>query len=75
ESQFGPSGFDYSLTNEFFWGIARAAKMTIHFDTLAKGNNHHLCEAAFKSFGRALSVALSIDPRRQGVVPSTKGAI
>lgn len=75
QHNFDPNGFDYALTREFHWGFCRAAKVTTHIDTLAAGNNHHMCEASFKAFGRALRGAVEIDPRRAGVVPSTKGTL
>ncbi len=75
EPVLGPAGFDYALTREFHWGFARAAKVTTHIDGLAPGNNHHLCEASFKAFGRALREVVTVDPRRGGVVPSTKGSL
>ena len=69
----GPVGFDYALTSEFFWGFARSAALTVHADVLRGANNHHMCEAAFKAFGRALDEAITIDPRLHGALPSTKG--
>jgi imidazoleglycerol-phosphate dehydratase len=70
----GPVGFDYALTSEFFWGFARAAAATVHLDGLTGENNHHLCEAAFKAFARALDQATTLDPRLEGALPTTKGA-
>ena len=67
--------FDYSLTSEFHWGFCRSARVTTHIDALASGNNHHLCEASFKAFGRALDLATTRDPRRAGRIPSTKGSL
>lgn len=69
----GPVGFDYGLTSEFFWGLARAAHLTVHVDGLTGLQNHHLCEAAFKGLGRALGDAVRPDPRLQGQPASTKG--
>lgn len=71
---FGPQGFDYALTSEFFWGVCRAAAMTLHIDSLRGINNHHLCEAAFKSFARALDSATRRDAKLGDNLPSTKGA-
>jgi imidazoleglycerol-phosphate dehydratase len=68
-------GFDYGLVREFHWGFSRAAAVTTHVASLAGLNNHHLCEASFKAFGRALAQAVSLDPRRGGAVPSTKGSL
>ena len=62
--------FDYALTREFHWGFCRAAKVTTHIDAPAGGNNHHMCEASFKAFGRALDLATTRDPRRAGVIPT-----
>lgn len=70
----GPEGMDYSLVSEFFWAVARAANMTIHLDSLRGINNHHLCEAAFKAFARALDSATRKDPKLGDILPSTKGA-
>jgi len=70
----GPEGMDYSLVSEFFWAVARAADMTIHIDSLRGMNNHHLCEAAFKAFARALDSATRKDPKLGDLLPSTKGA-
>lgn len=69
----GPVGFDYGLTSEFFWGLARAAHLTVHVDALRGQHNHHLCEAAFKGLGRALGDAVRPDPRLHGRAASTKG--
>jgi imidazoleglycerol-phosphate dehydratase len=71
---FGPQGFDYALASEFFWGFARASAMTIHVDAIRGINNHHLCEGAFKAFGRALDEATTRDERLGGELPSTKGS-
>lgn len=70
----GPQGFDFQLLTEFIWGIARAAAVTIHIDGIRGTNNHHLCEAAFKSFGRALDYATREDHKLKGSLPSTKGS-
>lgn len=71
---YGPRGFDYALTSEFLWGFARAAAVTLHVTQLAGVNNHHVCEAAFKSLGRALDEATRYDPKLGDQLPSTKGA-
>ena len=74
--QLGAGTYDYHLTQEFFWGLVRSAHMTLHIDVLTPGNNHHMCEAAFKGSGRALRSALAIDVvRPQGEIPSTKGGL
>lgn len=67
--------FDSQLTREFFQAVANAAAVTIHLHQVAGYNAHHIIEAAFKGFGCALDQATSIDPRRSGQVPSTKGVL
>ncbi len=66
--------FDVDLFKEFFQAICNHARITVHIDALRGGNNHHLCETAFKAFGRALRVAIAKDPRISDI-PSTKGAL
>jgi imidazoleglycerol-phosphate dehydratase len=67
-------GFDHELTEEFFRAVASTAKLTVHL-TIDRGSNaHHMIEAAFKSFARALREAVAIDPTESGV-PSTKGTL
>jgi imidazoleglycerol-phosphate dehydratase len=68
-------GFDTQLTYEFFQGFANHALVTLHIDNLKGANAHHQCETVFKAFGRALRMALAIDPRGIGVIPSTKGSL
>ncbi len=67
--------FEVDLVREFFQGFVNHALVTLHIDNLAGGNAHHQVETIFKAFGRALRVALEIDPRMAGVMPSTKGAL
>ncbi len=67
--------FDTELVEEFFTAFARAAGLTLHIRQLDGGNTHHIIEAAFKGFGRALKQAVSIDPTLGGAVPSTKGVL
>jgi imidazoleglycerol-phosphate dehydratase len=67
-------GFEHELTEEFFRALANAAKLTLHLRVEAGSNAHHMIEAAFKSFARALRQAVAIDPAEQGV-PSTKGTL
>lgn len=67
-------GFESELTEEFFRAVAGAAGMTLHLEVRRGTNVHHMIEAAFKAFARALRVAVSIDPEEQGV-PSTKGSL
>lgn len=66
--------FDTELAEEFFIAIARDAGLTLHVRELAGSNSHHIIEAAFKAFGRALRFACELDPRVIGV-PSTKGSL
>ena len=68
-------GFDTQLAYEFFQGFANHALVTLHIDNLHGDNAHHQCETIFKAFARALRMALEIDPRAAGVIPSTKGSL
>jgi imidazoleglycerol-phosphate dehydratase len=67
--------FDVDLTREFFQGFVNHALTTLHIDNLRGFNAHHQCETVFKAFGRALRMALEVDPRMGDVVPSTKGVL
>jgi imidazoleglycerol-phosphate dehydratase len=67
-------GFEHELTEEFFRALACAAKLTLHLRIEAGTNAHHMIEAAFKAFARALRQAVAIDPAETGV-PSTKGTL
>ncbi len=67
-------GFEHELTEEFFRALANAAKLTLHLRVEAGSNAHHMIEAAFKAFARALREAVAIDPTEPGV-PSTKGTL
>ena len=66
--------FDTELTEEFFRAVANNSKMTLHLRVRYGSNAHHMVEAAFKAFARALRQAVSIDPDEPGV-PSTKGTL
>ncbi|HWP89882.1 MAG TPA: imidazoleglycerol-phosphate dehydratase HisB [Burkholderiales bacterium] len=66
--------FDVDLVHEFFQGFANHALVTLHVDNLKGENAHHQAETAFKAFGRALRMAVELDPRVKGV-PSTKGSL
>ena len=68
------AGFDAELAEEFFRAVAASAKLTVHVGTRYGSNTHHLIEACFKAFARALRDAVAIDPEEQGV-PSTKGTL
>ena len=67
-------GFDHELLEEFFRAVVNNAKLTVHLEIQAAGNAHHMIEAAFKAFARALRGAVTIDPTEPGV-PSTKGVL
>jgi len=67
--------FEVDLIREFFQGFVNHALVTLHIDNLAGDNAHHQAETIFKAFGRALRVALELDPRMVGVMPSTKGTL
>jgi imidazoleglycerol-phosphate dehydratase len=67
-------GFEHELTEEFMRAVASTARLTLHLRLDAGTNAHHLIEAVFKAFARALRVATSIDPTETGV-PSTKGTL
>lgn len=66
--------FPVELVEEFFKSVANVAKMNLHINVPYGTNNHHIAEAIFKSFARALRIAVAIDPRQKGV-PSTKGSL
>ena len=68
------AGFDAELAEEFFRAVANNAKLTLHVRVLSGSNAHHMIEAAFKAFARALREAVSLDPGETGV-PSTKGTL
>ena len=65
---------DTQLVKEFFYSVSYAAGMNLHFKMLVGANDHHICEAMFKAFGKALDMAVSYEPRCKDV-PSTKGAL
>jgi imidazoleglycerol-phosphate dehydratase len=67
--------FDVDLFHEFFQGFINHANVTLHIDNLSGINSHHIAETIFKAFGRAVRMALTADPRMQGVMPSTKGSL
>jgi imidazoleglycerol-phosphate dehydratase len=67
--------FDVDLVHEFFQGFVNHAGVTLHVDNLRGSNAHHQAETAFKAFGRALRMAVELDPRAGATVPSTKGSL
>src|SRR3954465_4446517 len=70
----GIAGFEHEAAEEFFRAVASAARLTLHLDLQAGTNAHHMIEACFKAFARALRQAVAIDPAESGV-PSTKGTL
>ena len=67
--------FDSALSGEFWRGFATEARITMHLDKIRGDNAHHIVEATFKAAARALDAATTLDPRRAGAVPSTKGVL
>lgn len=67
--------FDVDLFHEFFQGFSNHALVTLHIHCLQGRNVHHIVETVFKAFGRALRMAVEVDPRMANVVPSTKGSL
>jgi imidazoleglycerol-phosphate dehydratase len=68
------AGFDTELAEELFRAVANNAKLTLHVSVRYGTNAHHMIEACFKAFARALRIAVSVDPEESGV-PSTKGTL
>jgi imidazoleglycerol-phosphate dehydratase len=67
--------YDTQLVREFFVAVVNHSKMTLHIRQLDGINSHHIIEATFKAFARALRMAVEIDPRRGGMTPSSKGVL
>ena len=67
--------FDTELAEEFFLAFTRSAGVTLHLRQLDGTNTHHILEAAFKGFGRAMAQACAVDPALGGEIPSTKGVL
>ena len=67
--------FDLDLLREFFQGLVNHGMLTLHLDNLKGANAHHQAETLFKGFGRALRMALSVDEKSIGHIPSTKGTL
>jgi imidazoleglycerol-phosphate dehydratase len=67
--------FDTELVREFLQAFAVHGAVTLHVETLYGDNSHHIAESCFKGLARALRQAVSIDPRQQGRIPSTKGSL
>ncbi|HWT22557.1 MAG TPA: imidazoleglycerol-phosphate dehydratase HisB [Solirubrobacteraceae bacterium] len=68
------AGFEHEAAEEFFRAVAGAARLTLHLELQAGTNAHHMIEASFKAFARALRQAVALDPDEPGV-PSTKGTL
>lgn len=67
--------FDTELVKEFMLALSREARLTLHFKQLSGGNAHHTTEAMFKALGRSLRMAVAVDERFSGQIPSTKGVL
>jgi imidazoleglycerol-phosphate dehydratase len=67
--------FDTDLVREWFQAFAMNAGITLHVETLYGDNGHHIAESCFKGLARALRIAVAVDPRARGEVPSTKGTL
>jgi imidazoleglycerol-phosphate dehydratase len=68
-------GFDVDLLHEFFQGFCNHALVTLHIDNLRGDNAHHIAETIFKAFGRAMRMALEMDPAMGNLLPTTKGTL
>lgn len=67
--------YDTQLVREFFVAVVNHSQMTLHIRQLDGINSHHIIEATFKAFARSLRMAMEIDPRRAGTIPSSKGVL
>ena len=67
--------FDTELVEEFFAAFSRSAELNLHVKKLDGRNSHHIIEGIFKAVARALAIAIEIDPKLEGEIPSTKGVI
>ena len=67
--------WDTELIEHWFHSVAQAAGITLHIELLYGQNNHHICEAIYKGFARAMRQAVELDPRKGGAIPSTKGRL
>jgi imidazoleglycerol-phosphate dehydratase len=67
--------YDTQLVREFFVALVNHSQMTLHIRQLDGINSHHIIEATFKAFARAMSMAIAIDARRAGIIPSSKGVL
>ena len=67
--------WDTELIEHWFHSVAQTAGITLHCELIYGSNNHHICEAIYKGFARAMRQAVEIDPRKGGAIPSTKGQL
>jgi len=67
--------YDTELVKEFFGAVVNNSGLTLHIRQLEGVNSHHIVEACFKAFARSLRLAVEIDPRRAGAIPSSKGVL
>ena len=67
--------WDTELIEHWFHSVAQTCGLTLHVELLYGVNNHHICEAIYKGFARAMRQAVEIDPRKGGAIPSTKGIL
>lgn len=67
--------YDTQLVREFFVAIVNHSQMTLHIRQLDGINSHHIIEATFKAFARGMRMAVEVDPRRAGAIPSSKGVL
>ncbi|MBE9129801.1 MULTISPECIES: imidazoleglycerol-phosphate dehydratase HisB [unclassified Coleofasciculus] len=67
--------YDTQLVREFFVALVNHSQMTLHIRQLDGINSHHIIEATFKAFARAVRMAVELDPRRSGMIPSSKGVL
>ena len=67
--------WDTELIEHWFQSVSQTAGITLHIELLYGSNNHHICEAIYKGFARAMRAAVEVDPRKGGAIPSTKGQL
>ena len=67
--------WDTELIEHWFHSVAQTCGLTLHVELIYGTNNHHICEAIYKGFARALRAGVEIDPRKDGAIPSTKGQL
>ncbi|HEY8603486.1 imidazoleglycerol-phosphate dehydratase HisB [Tsuneonella suprasediminis] len=67
--------WDTELIEHWFHSVSQACGITLHIELIYGTNNHHICEAIYKGFARAMRAAVELDPRKNGAIPSTKGQL